>query len=312
MSESACPQLEDLMPLVDGETPPAAVAEHVAGCVACRGRVEGMRSQRTTMQLVAASPRDEGDRHPAVLGKYFIAGVLRGNERYTVYRGAHMVLREDVAVQLAAMPVMDDAARKLMLGEARKLAQIAHGGVARVLDLDFFEERPFVVTQYVRGPAINDVSELGPHTPQRSAEWVASLAEAVAAGHQMGVCHLDIQPRHVRIDAAGRPRLLMFGSALLQGVRQGALPVGDPAFVAPEQSAGRREEVGPASDVYALGALLTYLLTGEAGMAKMMGMPGKIEAACAAAMEVAIVKRPSAAAFAASLRGGGWLSRLFG
>jgi len=64
--------------------------------------------------------------------------------------------------------------------------------------------------------------------------------------------------------------------------------------------------------VYALGALLTYLLTGEAGMAKMMGMPGKIEAACAAAMEVAIVKRPSAAAFAASLRGGGWLSRLFG
>ena len=140
---------------------------------------------------------------------------------------------------------------------------IEHPSISRVLATEFIDHRPMIITEFVRGPAINDVEQLGSHKPARSAAWVSQLAEATAVVHDAGVWHLAIHPRHVRIDETGRPRLLMLGSAPLQQIRHGAIPEGDSAFLSPEQARGDREAITAAADVFSLGALLFHLLTGD-------------------------------------------------
>jgi serine/threonine-protein kinase len=278
MSDQSCPPLEALLPMLDA-APPAtadageqdmdpALARHVRGCPRCQSRLEQMRSRRTTMRgllprVGQAGAAAAATSHPALIGKYLIAGVLRQCPSYTVYRAAHAVLRENVAIQLAAEPVMLDSARNMMIGEARVLARITHRNIAKVIDFDFLDDRPYVVTQYVRGPAINEADELGAHTVRRSVAWIVAVAQALAAVHSAGMAHLDIQPRHIRVDEQNQPMLLLLGSSLLQRVRDGAIPAGDPAYLSPEQASKTPDEVGHASDVFSLAAVLYFLLTGQ-------------------------------------------------
>jgi hypothetical protein len=122
----------------------------------------------------------------------------------------------------------------------------------------------YFTMEYVRGRPLSKVTETGPLEPLRAADLIARVAEALAAAHRAGVVHRDLKPANVMLDDAGLPVVVDFGLARRQEdlaqTRPGEV-FGTPKFMSPEQING--QEVGPASDVYSLGATLYQLLTGR-------------------------------------------------
>jgi eukaryotic-like serine/threonine-protein kinase len=103
--------------------------------------------------------------------------------------------------------------------------------------------------------------------PREAAALVEILARAVHAAHQAGVIHRDLKPSNVLLTADGVPKVSDFGLAKLLDAESGRTlsgqVMGTPSYMAPEQAEGRAKQVGPAADIYALGAILYHALTGR-------------------------------------------------
>ena len=151
-------------------------------------------------------------------------------------------------------------------GEAQARVD-AHPNVARVHASGEHGGRPYLVLELVEGESLAErVHRAGPLPPDRAAAIGAGIARGLGHLHAHGVLHRDLKPANVLLDADGAPKLVDFGLARVAGTSRLTLSgelVGTPAFMAPEQALGQNQRVGPATDVYALGALLYYLLTGR-------------------------------------------------
>jgi tRNA A-37 threonylcarbamoyl transferase component Bud32 len=280
MVPETCPYEEaDLLPVTLGEAVAANMRSHVDGCPKCRLRLEqlqreaaGLRRAGLGLTVTHPSPggtqKKAGAHRPGMIGKYFVVGTLGQGGQAEVYRALHPELNKELVVKLSTEPLADDPEeRNLLAREARILADLEHPNLARIYDLDYHEGRPFMVMEYVRGRNLEQVAQQEGLTPARSAIVVAQVARAAGFAHQQGVIHQDIKPSNIVIDELARPRLLDFGMARLRDAWRHATHQprgGTPAFMAPEQARGEVDSVGPASDVFALGAVLYFLLTGRA------------------------------------------------
>jgi serine/threonine-protein kinase len=121
--------------------------------------------------------------------------------------------------------------------------------------------------KYIHGPTLSDLLRDGPLDPRQAARLLAKVCCAVEFAHQHGVLHRDLKPSNILIDADGEPHVTDFGLAKKiadpHSMTLSGAVVGTPAYMSPEQAAGRSGSVGPASDVYSLGAILYHMLTGE-------------------------------------------------
>jgi predicted Ser/Thr protein kinase len=211
-------------------------------------------------------PDATGAGHPGRIGKYPVVATLGSGSQGMVYRAVHPALGQDVVIKLARSPMRwDPAGRDGLAAEGRLLAGLDHPGLVRVVDLDFHEDRPFLVMEYVAGRTLGQYAEQHRITPRRAAAIVACAARAAAAAHRRGVVHQDIKPANILIDGAERPRLIDFGMARLRDA-WGEGPHGfggTPCYIAPEQARSEIGRVGPRSDVFALGAVLYELLVGR-------------------------------------------------
>jgi serine/threonine protein kinase len=144
---------------------------------------------------------------------------------------------------------------------ARKVSGIF---TAPVVDADLDGPIPWLATSYIAGPSLGDaIAERGPMPAALVLRLAAGLAEGLAAIHTAGVVHRDLKPANVLLAEDG-PRLIDFGisrSLETTSMTRTGMVVGSPGFMSPEQAEGR--PVGPASDVFSLGALLTFAATGE-------------------------------------------------
>jgi eukaryotic-like serine/threonine-protein kinase len=144
---------------------------------------------------------------------------------------------------------------------ARKVSGIF---TASVVDADLDGPVPWLATSYIAGPSLADaVATRGPLPESMVLRLAAGLAEGLSAIHAAGVVHRDLKPSNVLLADDG-PRLIDFGisrSMETSALTQTGTVVGSPGFMSPEQTQGR--EVGPPSDIFSLGAVLTFAATGE-------------------------------------------------
>jgi tRNA A-37 threonylcarbamoyl transferase component Bud32/tetratricopeptide (TPR) repeat protein len=192
-----------------------------------------------------------------------------------VYLAWEPVLERHVAVKLFHRnALVDPHARDHWLAEARALSRVPHDQVVAIHRVDENEEWLWLVLEYVPGGTLKDrLTE--PIPAKDAARLVETIARAVGYFHTRGVVHLDLKPSNILVDGgpeagwqSASPKISDFGIARLEGepgtTETGANgPKGTPSYMAPEQVAGIRGTIGPAADIYALGALLYHLLTGR-------------------------------------------------
>src|SRR5207342_911923 len=126
---------------------------------------------------------------------------------------------------------------------------------------------PYFSLELLEGGNLSERIAGTPRAARPSAELLAVLAGAVHAAHQAGIVHRDLKPSNVLFDRDGIPKIVDFGLAkhleVKEGPTQTGQVMGTPSYMAPEQARGQTREVGPATDVYALGAILYEMLTGR-------------------------------------------------
>jgi predicted Ser/Thr protein kinase len=265
---------EDLLPLALGQPVSDELRSHAATCPACQERLQKLRNEASTlrraMQGSETAPFHLGaapavaPRAPATIGRYFVVGMLGQGSQATAYRALHPELHKELVIKHAREPAGSDG-QGLLAREGRLLAELDHPNVARVYDLDVHDGRPFLVMDYIRGVNLDQFVSRQKPTPRQAAALLAQIAEAAGAAHRRGIIHQDIKPGNIVVDEAGKPYLVDFGMARLRHAWSAEADQpggGTAAYMAPEQARQETDKVGPASDVFALGAVLYFLLTG--------------------------------------------------
>ena len=151
--------------------------------------------------------------------------------------------------------------------EAKAVAALQHPNVVQVFEAGVHDRPPYLSLEYVGGGSLDRLLVGEPLPPQRAAELARTLAAAVHAVHQKGIVHRDLKPANILLTEDGVPKIADFGLAKAVADDRGrtvtGAVLGTPNYMAPEQAGGRRREIGPAADVYALGAILYEMLTGR-------------------------------------------------
>lgn len=282
MPEVACPSDEMLWPLAVGEQTSDEVQQHAESCPQCRQRVARLRAEIEALAEVASGDRVSAESRqatepcdappdlkldvPAQLGPYRLVSQLGVGGQAVVFRAIHVHLGRDVVIKLSRRALDDAAAQQRLLEEGRHLAALEHPNLCRVYDLGMDAGRPYLVQQYLRGVNLKQYAAARSLTARQKAQLIAEVARAAAAAHDVGLVHRDIKPANIVVDASGRPYLIDFGLARVADAwsqQSDSGLAGTPAFMAPEQAAGRDDQIGPATDVFGLGATLYWLLTGS-------------------------------------------------
>lgn len=210
------------------------------------------------------------------IGKYRIISLLGSGGQADVYRASHPGLGRDVVIKvirprwhsgLNSESVPPESAMTASLTEGRLLAQLSHPNIAQIFDVDLQNGCPFLVMEYVQGLSLDQYCQAKRMDGLQTAILLRKIALAVAAAHERGILHRDIKPQNIVVDADGSPKLIDFGLARMADVWQTCDEhpgiCGTLGFLSPEQAAGDATRIGPTSDVFALGAVLFFMLTGE-------------------------------------------------
>jgi WD40 repeat protein/tetratricopeptide (TPR) repeat protein len=185
-----------------------------------------------------------------------------------VYKARHLRLGRVVALKMllsGGHAGAHELARFRL--EAEAVARLQHPNIVQLYEAGDAEGRPFFALELVEGGSLARRLDGTPLPPGRAAALLEALARAMHYAHEKGVVHRDLKPANVLLAEDGTPKVADFGLAKrLEGeagqTQSGAL-LGTPSYMAPEQALGRGKEVGPAADVYSLGAILYELLTGR-------------------------------------------------
>jgi prepilin-type processing-associated H-X9-DG protein len=150
--------------------------------------------------------------------------------------------------------------------EAEAVARLRHPNIVQIFEIGDADGQPFFSLEFVDGGTLAQKIAKMPQPPREAAWTVQRLAEAVQYAHEHGIVHRDLKPANVLLTADGGPKISDFGLAKqLDGNSvhtQSGTILGTPSYMAPEQAEGRIAQVGPLSDVYALGAIFYEMLTG--------------------------------------------------
>ena len=217
------------------------------------------------------------DFQPRPFGRYELLRPLGRGAMGAVYLARDTQLGRLVALKLPHVAVADDPPlRERFLREARAAATLHHPHLCPVYDAGEEPDadgvpRLYLTMAYIEGRTLRDAlaDPRSPfRTPAGAARLIRQLADAMAHAHARGVIHRDLKPANVMLDADGRPSITDFGLARRNTGADGDVRVtetnatlGTPAYMSPEQIRGK--EVGPRTDLYALGVMLYELLTGR-------------------------------------------------
>jgi len=259
-----------VLPLLERTLDPAQLAE--LRTVYERARSGGARpgAEASTVVGEARGASASSPAAPRRIGPYVLEAELGRGGMGAVYRATHVELRRPVALKLLlGGSNASERARERFRLEAQAAARLRHRHVVAIHDVgETPEGDPYLALDLVPGESLGRLLEReGPLEPRRAAELVAKIARALDYAHELLILHRDVKPDNVLLDAAGEPLLTDFGLAkVLDGTRDGPTLTGQfmgtPGYAPPEQLQGAG--VDRRADVYAAGATLYALLTGDA------------------------------------------------
>jgi serine/threonine-protein kinase len=204
----------------------------------------------------------------ALEGRYRIERQLGEGGMATVYLADDLRHERKVALKVLKPELAAVVGAERFLAEIKTTANLQHPHILPLFDSGEVDGFLFYVMPYVEGETLRDRIDREKQLPVDEAIGIAvAVASALEYAHQHGVVHRDIKPANILIQA-GQPVVGDFGIALAVGSAGGArltetgLSVGTPFYMSPEQATGD-QLVGPATDIYALGAVLYELLTGD-------------------------------------------------
>lgn len=201
-----------------------------------------------------------------ILGRYQIEEVLGVGSMGVVYGAKDNQLKRSVALKVPRVELASESKR--WLREATSMAHLSHRNLLSILDLFEWNGLTVLVMPRIDGETLHQkMLRQQPWDSKETALFLVKLADAVQTAHSAGVLHRDIKPANIVMDHEAEPVLLDFGLAVQESedprITKSGTILGTPAYMAPEQVQGAQHRSGPASDIYALGAIGYELVTGR-------------------------------------------------
>jgi WD40 repeat protein len=280
MPRTDCPTAEILSAFHRGELPETALEGLVAHLERCPHCEAAARALDEFTDPVAAAyrqsaltlpPLTQSAPAPARVGEYEILGEVGRGGMGVVYKARHLQLRRTVALKmLLGGAFAHGEERSRFRAEAEAVARLQHPHIVQIYEVGEHPveddlPRPYFTLEFAEGGTLAGRLAGRPQPPRQAAAWLEALARAAHYAHGQGIVHRDLKPSNVLLAADGQPKICDFGVAkFLAGAQVQTLSgtvVGTAEYMAPEQATGAA--VGPAADVYALGAILYTALTGR-------------------------------------------------
>ena len=203
---------------------------------------------------------------PDKIGRYQVESLLGRGGMGKVYRAYDPQLERVVAIKIIDNEAEINLQKKQILKEAKSAAQLRHNHIVQIYEIGDDGSRPYLVMEYVCGHTLADYLRSNRNPDYRwSLRLIRDVANAVHYAHRQGIIHRDLKPGNIMLDGAGHIKLMDFGLAKVLGTPTSTstkgMMVGTAAYMPPEQV--NAERVDKRSDVYALGAVLYEMLTGQ-------------------------------------------------
>jgi outer membrane protein assembly factor BamB len=249
-------------------------AAELAAYFADRDRFRQAAGQLGVPSPEAPTLAGERPAPPAPLGtvRYFgdyelLEEIARGGMG-VVYKARQVSLNRVVAVKMIlAGQLAGESDVRRFRAEAQTAAGLQHPHIVAIHEVGEHQGQHYFSMDFVEGQSLADRIAGGPLPPMQAARYVETVARAIQYAHEHGVLHRDLKPANILLDREDRPRVTDFGLARQittdKGVTASGAVLGTPSYLPPEQASGQRDRIGPASDVYSLGAVLYELVTGR-------------------------------------------------
>ncbi len=286
---SACPSSDALARFANGDVEPAAGIEaHLDTCSQCRAWLDAFFQQalpgptpdgmsgdvprhliESALDATRAPAPETPEQLPRRLGDYDLLEVIGRGGMGVVYRSYDRNLRREVAIKVLAPSLLaNPEAAERFQREARAAAALQHENVLPVHafgGLDDGGDMPYLAMPLVRGESLETrLARSGRLSVTETVDLARQIAAGLAAAHEAGIVHRDIKPANVLVEKDGKALIADFGLARMGDDASLTLPdarAGTPHFMAPEQANGG--SIGPATDLFCLGALLYRMLAGR-------------------------------------------------
>ena len=180
----------------------------------------------------------------------------RNSDNQTV--AIKMILRGDFATR---------AERARFESEALAASRLDHPNIIPIYEIGKQNQQDYFCMKLIRGESLAQRLAKGPMSAHEAAKVMVQIAQAIEHAHQRGVLHRDVKPSNILIDSSGKAYIVDFGLAKSahgnNSLTKSGAVLGTPSYMAPEQASGSGNQVGPAADIYSLGAVLYHCLTGK-------------------------------------------------
>jgi len=276
-------RIQDLLELIlDTDSSPEQVSDgnHELEQL-LRERLRRAREIEAQMEALFPTPHDRGpparralleslrqDRQLPDIPGYEVHSVIGTGGMGVVYRARHLKLNRWVAIKMVLLGAYASREElECLLREAQDVAALRHPNIVQVYDVGEHDGFPYFAMELLEGGDLAQTLRGKPLAARESAELIRVLADAVHAAHLGGIVHRDLKPGNILLDSNDTPKIGDFslasrlnrGQTILIRSRRG----GTPSYMAPEQATCDMNSIGPAVDIYALGAVLYELLTGR-------------------------------------------------